>query len=299
MKALDLIFAARPMLHLPVWSIFLITHEYIYPNQKPGRESLIILAALSINIAGTYYLNQIYDYESDLINKKLGFLQSGKITRREMFIAYFMSLAISTAAAFAVNVETGLVFLLISVLGHLYSCPPMRLKDRPFWGLFSNSIAYGLMIPLTFPDFPQLLKGKGVYLPVYFFLAVSAAYLLTIIPDREGDIKSGKITFAAILPVFYVMLIAMLMLYLSLMSALRMDHYLLAVISAVSIVLFLIAMVHRKSQIILAACKTPILLTSLLAGYYYPEYLIFLLAIVILTRLYYYKRFGITYPKLN
>jgi len=40
-------------------------------------------------------------------------------------------------------------------------------------------------------------------------------------------------------------------------------------------------------------------MTSLLAGYFYPIYLIFIVVLIVLTRLYYKKRFGMVYPKVN
>jgi 4-hydroxybenzoate polyprenyltransferase len=189
--------------------------------------------------------------------------------------------------------------VLVFLLGFAYSAPPMRFKDRPITGLLTNSIAYGLLLPLVVIAIEKRITTGDFMLPLYFFMAVSAGYLLTIIPDREGDMKSGKITLAAILPDIYLMLIALLLLYLSLMTALKIEHFYLAVISAVSIVLFLTAIIFRKIKFILFACKMPILLMSLLAGYYYPAYLIFILVLLVLTRLYYRLRFGIKYPGLN
>jgi len=298
-KLIDFIFAARPMLQLPVWSIYLISWHYIHSGADFGVSGLVVLAALTLNFTGAYYINQVYDYETDLINKKLGFLQNEMISRKGMIRGYYIVTVIAVVMAFAVDLLAGLISIIIAVLGFVYSAPPLRLKDRPFRGLFANSVAYGLLIPLAVPGLTYLWGSQTVYIPVYFFLTVSAGYLLTIIPDREGDIKSGKITFAALLPVFYLMMIAMLLLYLSLIAAIRMEYFLLSVLSAVAIVFFLIAMIYRKSPVILFACKTPILMMSLLAGYYYPGYLIFLLAVLLTTRLYYRRRFGIVYPKLN
>jgi len=299
MKLLDFIFAARPMLHLPVWSIYLITWHQIYPENDFNLSGLVIIIALTLNFSGAYYINQIFDYETDFINKKLGFLQNNMITREGMKLCYYIITFLAIAVAFAVDIYSGLICTAIAGLGYIYSAPPLRLKDRPFWGLISNSIAYGIMIPLMIPNIFEYWDEHAVYLPVYFFLTVSAGYMLTIIPDREGDIKSGKITFAALLPTFYLMMIAMLLLYLSLMAAIRMEQFHLSVLSAIAIIIFLIALINRKSPVILFACKAPILMMSLLAGYYYPTYLVFLLAVLILTRIYYQRRFGIVYPRIN
>jgi 4-hydroxybenzoate polyprenyltransferase len=297
-KIIDFFFAARPMLLLPVWSIFLITYK-AHNSGEPNMIDFSVLLAVSFIFAGAYYINQIFDYESDLINKKLGFLQRGMISRKEMWTAYIGLSLISLLTAFIIGYLIGLLMVLVFLLGFAYSAPPMRFKDRPITGLLTNSIAYGLLLPLVVIAIEKRITTGDFMLPLYFFMAVSAGYLLTIIPDREGDMKSGKITLAAILPDIYLMLIALLLLYLSLMTALKIEHFYLAVISAVSIVLFLTAIIFRKIKFILFACKMPILLMSLLAGYYYPAYLIFILVLLVLTRLYYRLRFGIKYPGLN
>jgi 4-hydroxybenzoate polyprenyltransferase len=76
MKVLDFIFAARPLLHIPVWTVYLITlhHHRQADNGLFSIEDLVMLGCLSLLFAGAFYLNQVYDYDSDLRNKKLGFL---------------------------------------------------------------------------------------------------------------------------------------------------------------------------------------------------------------------------------
>ncbi len=297
MKALDLIFAARPMLHLPAWSIFLLTDHFLGGHFEIN--DMLILMAITLILSGAYYINQLYDYEGDLINNKLGFLQRGLITKTQMKAAFIVVSCLGPGIAFAVEPYLGLLTVVLFLMGYIYSAPPFRLKDRPFWGLWANSAAYGLIIPFLVPGFVAHWDEKTLYIPAYFFLAVSAAYLLTIIPDREGDIQSGKVTLAAILPDSYLLLAALLLLYLSLMAAIRMDIMTLALISAVSIVLFLLAAVVRKKNIILFACKVPILLVALLAGIFNPGYLVFLVAVILTTRIYYRQRFGMQYPKLD
>ena len=58
------------------------------------------------------------------------------------------------------------------------------------------------------------------------------------------------------------------------------------------------ALVVRSQQAVLFAAKRPILLLTLLAGYHYPVYLAFVVALLILTRTYYARRFGMVYPRL-
>ena len=287
------------MLLLPVWSLYLIAHNFYFENDSLNRLDFIVLICLTFVVAGAYYINQIYDFQSDLINKKLGFLQSGKISKNEMIIVYAVISLIAIITGFKIGLFLGVVLLSIFVLGYIYSVPPLRLKDRPLSGLLSNSIAYGILVPLSIPG----LAGSADYLmmimPTYLFLVVSAGYLLTILPDKEGDAKTGKRTLAVILSDRSIIISAIILLVISLLLAWEMGHRYLLLISSLSILLYFITLIWPRSNLILLACKLPILLMSLLAGYYYPEYLIFLLALIILTRLYYKKRFGMVYPRIN
>ncbi len=299
MKVIDFIFAARPMLLLPVWSLFLIADNFYSGTTSFDRYDFIILAGLTFLVAGAYYINQIYDYQSDLINKKLGFLQTGKISRNEMTIVYIVLSAISIITGFMLSRFLGIVFSLIFILGYIYSAPPLRLKDRPILGLLSNSFAYGILVPLSIPGLAENADYLVMIMPTYFFMTVSAGYLLTIIPDREGDAETGKQTLAVILSDRSIIIVAIILLAFSLLLAWEMNHLFLFLISSVSLLLCAAILISPKRNLIFLACKLPILLISLLAGYYYSGYLVFLLALLFLTRLYYKKRFGMVYPRIN
>jgi len=298
-KVIDFIFAARPMLLLPVWSIFLITKHFYFGETSLEIIDYVVLTCLTFLVAGAYYINQVYDYQSDLINKKLGFLQSGKISKNEMIFVYLFCSVISVITGFKISIFLGALFCVMLALGFTYSAPPLRLKDRPIAGLLSNSIAYGILVPLTIPGFIERVEYLAMILPTYLFLTVSAGYLLTILPDRDGDAKTGKQTLAVILSDRTVISVAIVLLLFSVLIAWQMNHLYLMRISSVSLLLYVVTLIYPKSNLILLACKLPILLMSILAGYYYHSYFIFLIALLFLTRLYYKKRFGIVYPRIS
>ncbi len=299
MKVIDFIFAARPMLLLPVWSLYLIADKFYFGADLFDISDFIVLMSLTMLVAGAYYINQIYDYQSDLINKKLGFLQSGKISKNEMIVVYVLISVVSIITGFKISLFSGVLFCVVFILGYIYSAPPLRLKDRPISGLLSNSFAYGFLIPLSLPGFAAKPDYLMMILPTYYFMIVSAGYLLTIIPDRDGDAKTGKQTLAVLLSDRSIIMVAIILLLISLLLAMQMNHLFLIIISSISILLYGVTLISPKKNLILLACKLPILLMSLLAGYYYPGYLIFLVALLILTRLYYKKRFGIVYPRID
>ena len=299
MKVLDFFFAARPMLHLPIWSIYLIANHAAFSQESITLQTLLILTALSLAGAGSYFLNQIFDYKSDLLNQKLGFLQKGYISKHEMIVAYLLLTSGAMAIGYFSGDMTARALIFICLLGYAYSAPPLRLKDKPVAGLLANAIGFGFLIPLAVPSEIAIFEWSTLLLPGYFFLTVGAVYLLTVIPDREGDILDGKRTMATILGNRHLIDIAVILLALSVYLAYLLNHDMLLIISVISLLLNMIALILNKQVVILLACKLPILLLSLLAGYYYPYYLVFIVVLIVVTRLYYKRRFGIIYPRIN
>jgi 4-hydroxybenzoate polyprenyltransferase len=298
-KIIDFIFAGRPTLLLPTWSIYLITYKLMPYDIKFTYDGFSILIGITLITIGAYFINQIYDYESDKLNNKLGFLQRGIIKRGEMMAAYIVTSLLPLAPGFKADFKIGILMTIMILLGYIYSAPPLRLKDRPIIGLLANATAYGVLVPLAVPRFMNVIDISRVYILLCFFSMVAAAFLLTIIPDREGDRVSGKLTLATRFSNRQIIVHALIFLAVSLYASFIINNIFLIIICTISIVLFLIAFISNEKKSILFACKFPILLLSLLAGYYFPTYLVFLLVLLILTRIYYKKRFGIVYPRLN
>lgn len=303
MKLLDLFFAARPMLHLPIWSIYLVA---LFHNQRISGGGFQwsdagMLACLSLLATGAYYLNQVYDYDSDKINRKLGFLQKGLLSKKELITAYLIMSVIAVGCAFVYSFFILVIFLQLFVFGYIYSVPPLRLKDRPLPGLLSNSYAFGLLVPftimskITFDNICSSVWGSQAY----FFLAVASIYLLTTLPDRKGDEAVGKRTIGVLLKPILVKLLAFLLMILATYVAVNSKWNILALLSLVSSLPILLALFIVSPKIELFAAKLPIFLLTLLAGYFYPGYLVFIVVLLIGCRIYYKRRLNLTYPKLT
>ena len=303
MKLLDLVFAARPMLHLPIWSVYLVALFYHGEpgDNRFGWSHLLILTALSLMASGAYYLNQVFDHESDRINRKLGFLQKNLLTKRELIVA---GIAVSTAALISSLFHSPLVvviFMQLILLSYAYSAPPLRLKDRPLAGLLANAYSFGILVPFTLVSEWSLseLWRFGHQDVLYFFLAVAAIHLLTTLPDRTGDKAVGKRTTAVILSPVTVKLLALLLTALAGLAALAAGRYALLGLAVVSILPLPVTLLVRSSRWELFAAKLPVLLLTLLAGYAYPGYLLFIVVLLVSCRIYYRKRFNMVYPKLT
>lgn len=303
MKWLDLFFAARPLLHLPVWSVYLVSlHFHLdLTGEAFALRDLLVLAILSLLSAGAYYLNQVHDRESDRINDKLGFLEQGYLSEQEMMGAFLVSSVLGMAIAAALSVVLLMIVLQLFVLGYLYSVPPFRLKDRPFWGLFANAYAYGFLVPLTvMPDLTEHNAGLlGWDSPVYFFLAVGSIYLLTTLPDRAGDQATGKRTLAVVWPTGAVKGLATILMAGAAAAAVWSGFVELTIVAAISLFLLNLIIVKPGPRLELLAAKGPILLLTILAGWWAPGYLVFVLVLLAATRVYYRWRFNVAYPQIT
>jgi len=297
-KAVDFVFAARPMLLLPVWSIYLVTYHFTNSPAHFDLRAFMILTAISLIMVGCHYINQIYDFQSDLINNKIGFLQKEFISKSEMVAGYLAVTMLGLTISIFQDFRFFVLAISMVISGYFYSAPPLRLKDRPLWGLLANGIGYGFLLILALPIYPDSNLLLLISLMVYFFLTVSAIYLLTIIIDRDGDKAARKNTLAVRFSDRNLIAFGSLMAMAASVIAGLLGLILLMALSALSAVLFFFALAKPQMPVLFFTCKFPILLLSLLAGYYYPVYLVFMLVLIICCRLYYRKRFGIIYPRV-
>ncbi|MDZ4723524.1 MAG: UbiA family prenyltransferase [candidate division Zixibacteria bacterium] len=302
MKALDYFFAARPLLHLPIWSIYLVAVKYHHDltGQSFDLSDLGIMAGWSLLATSALYINQIYDYESDRINQKLGFLQNNIVEQSALYKGFLLTSASAIALTLLYPAATRLIFLQAFLLSYIYSVPPVRLKNRPFWGLFANAYACGTLI--SFSVMPELSVHNAGLLgwdnPLYFGLSVGAIYLLTTIPDVAGDKATGKKTLAIALGMTGEKCLALLFMLGSALFAFSSNFIALLVLSLISSALICLTIFIKSEKIILLAIKLPLLLLTLFAGYWYPLYFVFVVVLVGCTRLYFKVRFNIIYPRL-
>ncbi len=295
----DFIFAARPMLMLPVWSIYLVSFQLSNKSNHLNTPHFLFLIAITLVIGAAYYINQYFDYESDRINNKIGFLQYGLISKREIISAYIVLTLIGILLSICLGFRYCGIITLMVLLALGYSAPPLRLKDGALSGLLANAIGYGILIPMSIQPKFMYSNRISIFPMIYFFMTVSAIYILTTIPDRKGDISINKNTMATQWNDRSLISIGGMLLVISLFISILMHEFVLSIISFFSLMSFFYALLSPTDSRILMACKFPILLLTLIAGYYFPTYLVFIIVLIMSTRLYYYRRFGIKYPRMN
>lgn len=303
MKGLDLFFAARPLLHLPVWSIYLITlhHHLKLSGEQFGWVDVGMLTLMSLVAAGTYFLNQVHDADSDRLNQKVGFLQRGYLSTKTLMIGFIVTSVAGLGLALMISAVAFGILLQAFLLGYAYSAPPLRLKDRAVWGLLANAFGIGFLSSLAvMPDLTMHNLGLlGWDSPYYFASAVGGIYLLTTIPDAEGDRRTGKRTAAVAYGVRPTLAGAVLLFVLATAVAWMSQLPELGALAAVAALLSTVALIAPAStRLTFLATKAPILLLALMAAVYFWGFALFMIALLVATRLYYRRRFGLRYPEL-
>jgi len=324
-KALDYFFAARPMLHIPIWSVgYMYAYDGPIPKVMGGARAWClvdsrVLLAMSLVAAGAYYLNLIYDQETDAINKKLGFLQRGMVTTRGLWLGFGILSVMGLGLAGYLSLELMAIVSVQFVIGCAYSASPIKLKDRPYLGVLANALVFGALVPVAAnTSCPEIVRESaavfenamlsglelqwGISSSVYFFFAVASSHVLTTIPDSEGDRAVGKRTIAVELGKNRSLWIAAALAVVSVVWSATLwtapSFAILSVVAVGAVLLTVFAIVTKSPASILAAAKVPLFVLTILTFPSHLNYFLFLVALVFATRIYYRRRFGITYPKL-
>lgn len=308
MRALDILFFLRPMLLLPVWTVYLLFYGFYFPDQSLSLSFVADLASFSLIMAAAYVINQIFDIETDRLNRKLGFFEPPiSLTLTQGWLIYaLLNVAALMYAVFARPVLFA-PFSVTLVVGVLYSAPPIRAKDRPIPGLLFNGFTYSLLIwsclaAVRNLEFESLGEWSVVALESALvgsvFLAISAVYLMTTLPDAEGDQKTGKRTIGVACGARVTSILAAIMVAGALGLSYLIDFWPLMMTAAICLPLFVTAAVRGGARLTLLSAKAPILILTFLAAYENIDYAFFCIALILLTRFYFKRRLGISYPQL-
>lgn len=299
LKWLDHLFVIRPVLMPPVWTILLLGHHRSAAlSGECNLPGLILLLATFLVGAG-YLLNQIYDVESDRINKKLFFLAEGYISNGKAIFQTILLNLISIIPAYLVSLELGLLFTLGFLFGLFYSVPPFSLKERPIGGFLSNVLAHGNLTFLVGWSMNGTLSGKSILFSLPYMLAVGAVYLNTTVPDMEGDKSSGKITLAVKCGKETAVVLSFVLVAVAIIISFLIKDIPFFIASALAFPFYLFGALTKKTKDIVLSTKLSILFLSVAAGFFYPWYFVILISGFVGTRLYYKARFNYDYPTLR
>ena len=304
-KAVDLFFLIRPPL-LCASSTFFFAGAVSALRYTGGlRPAQLITGALPnlllfvLVVSAAFVVNQIFDVESDRLNRKSFLIPGGVVSKREAWIVLGVVCVLAVGLSLLADPAVRRLSIVGLALGFAYSVPPVRLKGRPILDMAANVAGFGVV---GFAMGWLAVAGPGRQLWIRclpYALAMCGIFLNTCIPDEEGDRNLGDRTSCVVLgrrPV--AIMIVVFMAASALAGALSGETLcVLAVIGSL--------------PAIIAVGLEPTSANSVLASQYAARLLLILvcvraplLAILSLiayagSRVYYRKRFGLRYPDLT
>ena len=324
-KPLDYFFVLRPTLFYPVWTVFLAgffvqnkygvaannsaaSHHFLGTN---GIAFIWVGLFLTMLMGAVFILNQIMDRKTDNKNQKLFLIAHGYLTHKSAFIESAALIAIAVIFAFIFSIKMGFLFLGILILtGWLYSFEPFKLKDRPLFGLVANGLG-ALLIFFGGWMIRGVLTQESIIYSIPYVCSVAAVYLLTTLPDVEGDASTQKQTFGVKFgfktTVYFALFFEVVALVLSFFSKDELMFY----PALFSLPFFIWASITLKMIEVQRAVKYSILLLTFTicvkwitiysnaAFSFKYAYFFLLMGVYFLSKIYYKVRFGLTYPSLS
>jgi len=302
----DRFFLLRPLVIVPAITFFLLGYAEALLRGRvawPGYPRLnypwLGLVSYALLMASVYVTNQIHDAESDRANEKLFLIPRGMVSKREAWGIAAALMVLGLAGSARYGQTTMLLFALSFMLGVAYSIPPVALKRVFPYDLIANAVGYGT---LAFVSGWSVAAGPGlkaIAVSGPFALCVGAVFTLTAIHDRKGDERSGYRTTGVALGVERGPLLALVLIVAAIPLSFLVDNRFALAGAAVSLPFFIYAHVKGGEQPVKIAYRASSAVFVLMVGIALPYFLLIVLALMALARLYYSLRFSLDYPTLR
>lgn len=203
LKAQAIAQTLRPKMILLPWFISMA----VLLKDSASFHNLVVACVVLLLVYGSVtVLNDIADYETDVINKRIDIpLVKGTVTHAELMTLLIILSSGAFILAIAINLYVMVWTAVYLIMGWLYSGLP-KFKNRPFLSLIVLGICYGVMPWLLgyalLVELPSLLRLG--------FMLASFIFVIGIMPlkdfkDIEGDKKTGKNTLLVTKGVNFVM----------------------------------------------------------------------------------------------
>ncbi|MEO0288362.1 MAG: geranylgeranylglycerol-phosphate geranylgeranyltransferase [candidate division WOR-3 bacterium] len=162
-------------------------------NLKDSRLYLGILAVFFVMFAGNI-INDIFDLETDRINKPQRPLVKSKFNIKFIYLIYFLFSILSFFISFFLSWKLLFIVVFSTVILYLYS---YKLKRIPFLGNLIISLLSGLLF-----IFGSEIAGdisKGIFPALFAFFMTLGREILKDIEDINGDKYIGRKTLPIVL----------------------------------------------------------------------------------------------------
>jgi len=307
MKYLDYIFVLRPTLFFPVWTVFLAGYHaniIFEPNNNLSGSSataannpILVAALLTLLMGAVFIFNQIADIQSDRENHKLFFIADGIIKQTIATVEGMVLTIFSIGFALLLDYKLGLIFFVIFIFtGIIYNFKPFGWKDKPILGVIVNFCG-GWSVAACGWIAAGTTSWLFVIYAIPYAVGLVAVYLLTTLPDVNGDKASGKITFGVKYGQLLTTYWAAGFEFATVIMSYMLKDYMLLLPAMVAFPLFLIAAVSQGMEDIFRAIKFTVLFASVAVCLKYPLYFLVILVVFYFSKWYYKKRFNLEYPK--
>ncbi len=168
---------------------------------SPNGQALVTLIVGTLYFIGPYNLlmygvNDVFDYESDILNPRKGGIEGMRESRK--FHPTILKAVIITNVPFVVylfltsNWQASVVLSLVVFAALAYSIKGLRFKEVPFLDSITSSIHFvgPLLFALALTGFPE--TAWPWVIAFFFWGMASHAYgaIQDIIPDRKGGLHS-------------------------------------------------------------------------------------------------------------
>jgi 4-hydroxybenzoate polyprenyltransferase len=314
----DFIFVMRPLILIPAWSFYLLgmrAGRIEAHGEPPVGGAVTGFVCLTAILITAYLINQVFDRESDRLNEKGHYLTRGLLSVRTVVLMSVVFFAVASVTFRSVASLQRLPLAAALIVSLAYSLPPIRLCARPFADLAANAVGYGgLAFVIGFVSQSDTILASWMR-AVPWILMVGATFLHTTILDVDGDGRSGKITTSVKIGVGWSALVSLLLAaagtgWAWAVSWNSRGDLLSPVVLTISLIAFFYAYVrirplcsdgadaaagelHRVSS---NAVQLATFTATGAAVMFAPLYLVVLVPLVILSRVYYRARFGLHYP---
>lgn len=204
-KTLILLKASRPPLWVALPLVFCLGLAYgknglANPAFRFSLPMILQMLMLSFPVClFTFGFNDIYDYDSDKINRRKkgmeGILLQLQYHRQVRIAAVFVAVAFLSSSLATLNILNFFYAVALLVMSYAYSAPPWRLKTRPPLDAVSAGIV-GFMAPFAL-GYGFVDDAAALPFHAYCFtLCVMGFHTFSTIMDYDVDRLSGDRTFA-------------------------------------------------------------------------------------------------------
>lgn len=307
-KPLDYLFIFRPTLFFPVWIITLAGYSAYFTFCEQtlwwvlGFNLKLVLSFVFITAAAgaTFVYNQLMDISTDKVNRKL-FLISEEYVKPETAKRIANLFLVLSGVYFLVTLQfVTFVFIALFALlwGYFYNFKPFCWKDKALPGLLAN-IGGGLLLFVAGWSMAGKIGLNTILFSLPYMFAFGAVTLLTTIPDYEGDLASGKSTFAVRFGFNVTIYLSAVFVFLALILGMYFNDPVISLPSLISIPLYVILLFKRNIPWVFRCIRYPILFLGLTLCVQFPYFFILLAINYYLSRIYYLSRFGLDYPSFK